>query len=49
MATVPLGVLKQHEKPVYEDGLLQQNEEALAKQGEGDLAKLLRGRETWEV
>jgi 2-oxoglutarate ferredoxin oxidoreductase subunit beta len=37
-----------NDRPVYEDMMSLQLEEALAK-GPGDLDKLIRGRETWEI
>ncbi len=45
----PFGVFYQTERPCYEDVMAMQLEEAIAKKGKGNLAKLLRGNETWEI
>lgn len=45
----PFGVFYQADRPCYEDVMAMQIEEAQALKGPGDLDKLLRGRETWEI
>lgn len=45
----PFGVFYESDRLCYEDGMAMQIEEALAKKGSGDLDKLLRGREVWEI
>jgi 2-oxoglutarate ferredoxin oxidoreductase subunit beta len=45
----PMGVFRCIQRPTYDDAVTQQIEEAVARQGEGDLAALLDGGETWEV
>lgn len=45
----PFGVFYQGERPCYEDMMAAQIEEAYAKKGKGNLAKLLRGNEVWEI
>ncbi len=45
----PFGVFYQTDRPCYEDVMAMQLEEAIAKKGKGNLAKLLRGNETWEI
>jgi 2-oxoglutarate/2-oxoacid ferredoxin oxidoreductase subunit beta len=45
----PFGVLYAKERMCYEDGLHLQLEEAIAAKGPGDLDKLLKGREVWEI
>lgn len=45
----PFGVFYESDRMCYEDGMAMQIEEALAKKGSGDLDKLLRGREVWEI
>lgn len=45
----PFGVFFQTDRPCYEDQMAMQIEEAIAKKGKGDLAKLLRGNEVWEI
>ncbi len=45
----PFGVFYQTERLCYEDGMQMQIDEALASKGEGNLDKLLRGREVWEI
>ena len=46
---VPLGVFRSVEKPSYEMLVQGQVEEVIAKQGPGNLEKLLQGGETWTV
>ncbi|MDB5230887.1 MAG: 2-oxoacid:ferredoxin oxidoreductase subunit beta [Chitinophagaceae bacterium] len=45
----PFGVFYQNERACYEDSMKMQLEEAIALKGPGDLDKLLRGREVWEI
>jgi 2-oxoglutarate ferredoxin oxidoreductase subunit beta len=45
----PFGVFYQTTRACYEDVMSMQVEEAIAKKGKGNLAKLLRGHETWEI
>ena len=46
----PIGVLRSWENvPCYEDLINQQIRDVQAKRGKGDLAKLLRAGDTWEV
>jgi 2-oxoglutarate ferredoxin oxidoreductase subunit beta len=45
----PFGVFYETDRACYEDSLRLQVEEAQALRGKGDLDKLLRGRETWEI
>ena len=44
----PFGVFYTNDRPCYEQMMSLQIEEALAK-GAGDLDKLIRGKETWEI
>lgn len=46
---MPMGVLYRHEKPTYGQLATQQVEDAIAKQGAGDLAKLMVSGMVWEV
>jgi 2-oxoglutarate ferredoxin oxidoreductase subunit beta len=46
---VPVGVIREVEKPCYEDLLVQQVTDATEANGQGDLAALLNGGDTWEV
>ena len=46
---VPLGVLRAVERPTYDDLMREQIEQAIAQQGEGDLAALLAEGDTWTV
>jgi 2-oxoglutarate/2-oxoacid ferredoxin oxidoreductase subunit beta len=48
-APTPIGVFRQAPRPSYDDLMAAQLEEARAKQGEGDLAALLAGPDTWQV
>jgi 2-oxoglutarate ferredoxin oxidoreductase subunit beta len=45
----PIGVLRAVDAPRYEDVLAGQIHDVVAKRGKGDLAKLLRQGDTWEV
>ncbi len=45
----PLGIFRSVERPVYEDLLHDQIKQAKADKGEGDLAALIAGNNTWTV
>lgn len=45
----PFGVFYETDRPCYEDVMALQIEDIIAKKGTGDLDKLLRGNETWEI
>ncbi|HEY6277368.1 MAG TPA: 2-oxoacid:ferredoxin oxidoreductase subunit beta [Streptosporangiaceae bacterium] len=45
----PIGVFRKVARPSYDEMMAAQLEEARAKQGEGDLAALLAGPDTWQV
>lgn len=45
----PFGVFYETERACYEDVMAMQIEETIAAKGEGDLDKLLRGREVWDI
>jgi 2-oxoglutarate/2-oxoacid ferredoxin oxidoreductase subunit beta len=45
----PFGVFYETERACYEDVMAMQIEEAIATKGMGNLDKLLRGREVWEI
>lgn len=45
----PFGVFYATERACYEDVMTMQVEEVIATKGPGDLDKLLRGSETWEI
>jgi 2-oxoglutarate ferredoxin oxidoreductase subunit beta len=46
---VPMGILHREEKPTYDQLVAQQITDAVAKQGEGDLNKLMYSGMVWEV
>ena len=46
---VPLGVLRAFERPTYDELMEDQVQEAIAKQGEGDLEALFAEGDTWVV
>jgi 2-oxoglutarate ferredoxin oxidoreductase subunit beta len=46
---VPVGVFRQVDRPTYGEALDAQIADATAKRGEGDLASLVRGANTWLV
>lgn len=45
----PFGVFYETDRPCYEDVMQYQIEEAIAKNGSGNLDKLLRGKAVWEI
>jgi 2-oxoglutarate/2-oxoacid ferredoxin oxidoreductase subunit beta len=45
----PFGVFYQTDRACYEDVMAMQIEEIITSKGKGDLDKLLRGREVWEI
>ena len=45
----PIGVLRSIDAPRYEDLVAKQITDVIAKRGPGDLAKVLRAGDTWEV
>jgi len=45
----PIGVFRDVERPVYDELMAEQLEAATARQGRGDLAKLLHGGDTWQL
>jgi 2-oxoglutarate ferredoxin oxidoreductase subunit beta len=49
MAHVPIGIFRQVDRRTYDDGVRDQIATARAEQGEGDLATLLAGSDTWTV
>ncbi|MGP7996767.1 MAG: 2-oxoacid:ferredoxin oxidoreductase subunit beta [Streptosporangiaceae bacterium] len=48
-AHTPIGVFRQAPRPSYDDLMADQIADARASQGEGDLAALLAGSDTWHV
>ncbi|SEG64780.1 2-oxoglutarate ferredoxin oxidoreductase subunit beta [Actinacidiphila yanglinensis] len=48
-AATPMGVFRDVARPVYETDMAEQLESAVTRQGQGDLAKLLAGNDTWTV
>src|SRR2546429_63323 len=48
-AHTPIGVFRQVPRPSYDEMMAAQLEEARARQGQGDLAALLAGPDTWQV
>lgn len=45
----PFGVFYETDRPCYEEVMQAQIDNAIAKKGKGDLNKLLRGNEVWEI
>jgi 2-oxoglutarate ferredoxin oxidoreductase subunit beta len=45
----PFGIFYTNDRPCYEDMMALQIEEAMTSKGPGDLDKLIRGKETWEI
>ena len=48
-AHTPIGVFRQQPRDSYDDLMAEQISAARARQGEGDLAELLTGSDTWQV
>ncbi len=46
---VPLGVFRSVSRPVYEDLVHEQVRSSAEQRGEGDLATLLHGTDTWAI
>jgi len=46
---MPMGILYRADKPTYEQLAIQQVDDAIAKQGKGDLTKLMYSGMVWEV
>jgi 2-oxoglutarate ferredoxin oxidoreductase subunit beta len=46
---VPVGVLRAVSRPTHDQLIEDQLSAAVAKSGPGDLARVLRGNETWTV
>jgi 2-oxoglutarate ferredoxin oxidoreductase subunit beta len=46
---VPVGVLRRVERPTHDQLMVGQIEDAITRQGQGDLAKLIASGETWTV
>ncbi len=49
LANTPIGVFRDVDRPTYDTGMAEQIESAITRQGHGDLAALLAGRDTWTV
>jgi 2-oxoglutarate ferredoxin oxidoreductase subunit beta len=49
LGAVPLGVFRAVERPVYDVAVAEQIAEAKARRGDGDLAALLAGADTWDI
>ena len=49
MTHVPIGIFRQVDRPTYDDQVRDQVASARQKQGDGDLAALLAGNDTWTV
>jgi 2-oxoglutarate ferredoxin oxidoreductase subunit beta len=49
LGAVPLGVFRAVERPVYDEAVAAQIAEARERRGDGDLAALLAGGDSWEI
>ncbi|MGH3424695.1 MAG: 2-oxoacid:ferredoxin oxidoreductase subunit beta [Nocardioidaceae bacterium] len=49
LSHIPVGVFRSVERPTYDDLMRGQVEQAVAEEGEGDLAALLTSGDTWRV
>ena len=48
-AHTPIGIFRRAERPSYDELMTAQIDSARQKQGDGDLADLLAGTDTWQV
>jgi 2-oxoglutarate ferredoxin oxidoreductase subunit beta len=48
-AHTPIGIFRDVERPTYDDGMSAQIDAARERKGDGDLATLLAGSDTWRV
>ena len=48
-AHTPIGVFRKAERPSYDELMSAQIDAARQRQGDGDLAELLAGTDTWQV
>ena len=46
---MPVGVLRRVDRPTHDQLMVGQIQDAITRQGQGDLNKLLAGGETWTV
>lgn len=46
---VPMGVLRNIQRPSYERMIHEQNQQIIAEKGTGSLEKLITGRDTWDI
>lgn len=49
LANTPIGVFRDVDRPTYDARMAEQISAAIGRQGDGDLAALLAGRDTWTV
>ena len=49
LANTPIGVFRDVQRPVYDRQMTAQVESAISTRGAGDLAALIRGKDTWTV
>ena len=49
LGAVPLGVFRSVERPVYDEAVAAQIADAREQRGDGDLAALVAGSDTWEI
>jgi 2-oxoglutarate ferredoxin oxidoreductase subunit beta len=49
LGVAPLGVFRDVEQPVYDDLMSEQIAQSVEQRGEGDLAALLHGNDTWTI
>jgi 2-oxoglutarate ferredoxin oxidoreductase subunit beta len=49
VGAAPFGVFRHVERPVYDDQMAAQLEQARAAKGEGDLAALVGSGDTWRI
>jgi 2-oxoglutarate ferredoxin oxidoreductase subunit beta len=49
LSLTPIGVFRDVARPVYDDMMSEQLEQAVARKGQGDLAELIAGADTWTI
>ena len=49
LGVAPLGIFRDVEQPVYDELMAEQIAQSVEQRGEGDLAALLHGNDTWTI
>ena len=49
VGVAPMGIFRDVDQPVYDELMAEQIEASIEQRGEGDLATLLHGNDTWTI